>query len=92
MWKEFFEELGWARRYVAVWAFGWVYRGFVEKVGDQAILLDDVCAVEETGPATDEKPKQETPVPSKMLISFDAVENVCIPTWASYNAKIKEEV
>ena len=91
MWKNYFEQLGWVRRYVAIWTFGWVYRGFVEEVGDQALVLNDASAVEETGPANEEKPKQETPIPSRVLIALDSIENVCIPTWASYNGKFDEE-
>ena len=91
MWKELMEKYGFVRRYVAVWAFGWVYRGFVVEVSDQAIVLDDVHAVEETGPADTEAPKKETKVPSKMMVSLDAVENICCPTWSSYQATIDEE-
>ena len=91
MWKEVIESLGWVHRYVAVWSFGWVYRGYLEMVGDQVLVLQDVHAVEETGPADTDKAKQETFVPSKMVINLDSIENICIPTWASYEAKINQE-
>jgi len=91
MWKEVLQELKWVHRYIAVWTFGWVYRGYLREVGDQVLVLEDASAVEETGPADTESPKQETPIPSKVIISLDSIENICIPTWASYNAKINEE-
>ena len=91
MWKEVLENLGWTKRYIAVWTFGWVYRGYLEYVGDQLLVLDDVHAVEETGKADEKAPKQETYIPSKVIINYDSVENICIPTWASHNSKINKK-
>jgi hypothetical protein len=90
MWKDLLEEMNWKNRYVAVWTFGWVYRGLLAHVGDQALVLKDACAVEETGAANNKEPKQETPIPSDVIISLDCIENICIPTWANFKAKLKE--
>jgi hypothetical protein len=58
------------------------YRGVVAEVGKNYIHLTNVRAVEVTGAANTEHPQTEDPVPSDMLISSDAIEQVCQPTWA----------
>ena len=58
------------------------YRGVVSEVGRNYIHLTNVRAVEVTGAASMERPQTEDPVPSDMLISADAIEQVCQPTWA----------
>jgi hypothetical protein len=60
------------------------YRGVVHEVGQDYIHLTDVRAVEVTVAASEKKPEKEYPVPSDMLISADAIEQVCQPTWASH--------
>ena len=87
MWKEMIEELGWLNRYVAVWTFGWVYRGYLSKVGDQALVLQDVHTVD-VGREFSLEAMQETAIPSAVLLSLDSIEQICIPCWASHNAKI----
>jgi len=57
------------------------YRGMVHEVGQNYIWLTNVRAVEVTGAAATAQPQTEDPVPSDMIISADAIEQVCQPTW-----------
>ena len=88
--KRGLEDLGWINRYVAVWSFNWVYRGYLEKVGDEFLILKDAHAVEITGDVNTKAPTAETSIPSDLLITLNSIENICIPTWASFDAKIRE--
>jgi len=83
LWKDVLKDEKWDDRYIAVWGFNWIYRGKVKKVGVQSLVLHDVWAVDETGDAVSENTKHESKIPGSLIVSFEGVEQICIPTWAS---------
>ncbi|MEM5810466.1 MAG: hypothetical protein QXP66_01025 [Candidatus Aenigmatarchaeota archaeon] len=67
------------------------YRGIVKEVGKDAVILAQPYVIEETGPVTDEKPKYESEIPSDILVSFEAIELICRPTWTFHNYEKSEK-
>ena len=65
------------------------YRGMVRVVGQDYVKLSDVRAVEVTGAATSLVPQTEDPVPSDMIISVGAIEQVCQPAWVWHEMPVK---
>ena len=88
LWKDVLADEKWDNRYIAIWGYNWVYRGKVRKVGVQSLVLDDVWAVDETGVADSEETKRESKVPGSIIMNLDAIEQICIPTWASSKATL----
>lgn len=84
MWKNVLE--GYIGKAVAVWCVRYTYRGILEAVGEEVLTLKNPTAVEVTGAAGASTPKNEDPIPSDLHIALDAIEIVCIPSWA--NAQI----
>lgn len=60
------------------------YRGIVDEVGDDFLVLRDPRVVEVSGPATAEATVNEDVVPSEMLISFWAIEMISRPGWVAH--------
>lgn len=75
---------GYIRQPVAVWAVRYVYRGILERVYSDCLVLDKARAVELTGPSCGRRPKAEDRIHSKMLIPLTAIEQVCQPNWAGF--------
>ena len=69
----------------------WGYRGIVEEVGDDGVLLSHPFMIFDSNSYTTEKVKEEYVIPSDILICLDAVEVICQPTWAFYGYEKKEE-
>ena len=65
------------------------YRGMVRAVGTDYVKLSDVRAVEVTGAATSVVPQTEDPVPSDMIISVGAIEQVCQPAWVWHEMPVE---
>lgn len=63
------------------------YRGILSEVGEDYILLTNPRAVEVTGPASAATPSTEDPIPSDLIISTNAIEQLCWPTWVSHELK-----
>jgi len=57
------------------------YRGVLAEVGEDYILLQNPFAVEVTGASTSNEARQEDAIPSDLIISLFAVEQICWPTW-----------
>lgn len=63
------------------------YRGIVDEVGEDFVVLRDPRAVEVSGPADGEAPLNEDQVPSEMIISLWAVEMISQPAWVAHGLK-----
>ena len=57
------------------------YRGMLREIGEDFVKLSDVRAVEVTGAASSLVPQTEDQVPSDMIISVGAIEQVCQTAW-----------
>ena len=66
---------------VAVFCMRYCYRGRLTEIGDGFIVLSEVHAVEQTGPASGAKATLEDPIPSDVIIKTDVIEIVCQPAW-----------
>ena len=67
---------------VAIWCMRYTYRGIVQNVTDDCVILYDPFAVEVSGRATNSKVETEDKIPSDLVINLGAVEIVCQPVWA----------
>jgi hypothetical protein len=73
---------------VAVWCMRYIYRGVVKYVGENFLVLDGskkCYAVETSGTVTGEKPEVEDLIPSDVIISMLAIEQIIQPSWVAYN-------
>jgi len=64
---------------IAILCARYWYRGIVREAGLDYVTLSNVRAVEVTGPAANDRPNTEDPVPSDMTISIGAIEQFCQP-------------
>jgi hypothetical protein len=58
------------------------YRGILSQVGDDFVVLAQARAVESSGASSQERPSNEDPIGSSVVISLNAVELVYQPNWA----------
>lgn len=58
------------------------YRGILSKVGEDFCVLAQARAVESSGASNQERPSNEDPIGSSVIISLNAVELVYQPNWA----------
>lgn len=58
------------------------YRGILSKVTDDCVVLAQARAVESSGASNQERPSNEDPIGSSVIISLNAVELVYQPRWA----------
>ena len=79
MWTEYLTP--YIGRNIAVWCARYAYRGQLEKVGEQCLLLRNPYAVEVSGSATSKKVETEDKIPDFIIISLDAIEMVFRPAW-----------
>jgi hypothetical protein len=57
------------------------YRGILSKVTDDCVVLAQARAVESSGASNQERPSNEDPIGSSVVISLNAVELVYQPRW-----------
>jgi hypothetical protein len=71
-------------QYVALWGMRWVYRGKVEEVKDDGVLLDDAWIIEVTGATTASGVVCEQRAEgNKLFIPFGTFESIAQPAFAS---------
>lgn len=58
------------------------YRGILSVVGEDYLVLAQARAVESSGASSQERPSNEDPIGSSVVISLNAVELVYQPRWA----------
>ena len=70
----------------------WGYRGIVEEVSNDGVLLSNPNMIFESSSYTDVKVKEEYSIPSDLFISLDAIETILQPTWCfeGYDKKEKK--
>jgi hypothetical protein len=57
------------------------YRGILSAVGDDFLVLAQARAVESSGASAQDRPSNEDPIGSSVVISLNAVELVYQPNW-----------
>jgi hypothetical protein len=57
------------------------YRGILSVVGEDFVVLAKARAVESSGASSQERPSNEDPIGSSVVISLNAVELVYQPNW-----------
>ncbi len=57
------------------------YRGILSVVGDDFLVLAQARAVESSGASSQERPSNEDPIGSSVIISLNAVELIYQPRW-----------
>ena len=57
------------------------YRGVLSVVGEDFLVLAQARAVESSGASSQERPSNEDPIGSSVVISLNAVELVYQPNW-----------
>lgn len=58
------------------------YRGILSSVGEDHLVLAQARAVESSGASSQDRPSNEDPIGSSIIISLNAVELVYWPRWA----------
>lgn len=58
------------------------YRGILSTVGEDFVVLAQARAVESSGASSQERPSNEDPIGSSVVISLNAVELIYQPNWA----------
>jgi hypothetical protein len=58
------------------------YRGILSVVGEDFLVLAQARAVESSGASSQERPSNEDPIGSSVVISLNAVELIYQPNWA----------
>ncbi len=58
------------------------YRGILSTVGEDFLVLAQARAVESSGASSQERPSNEDPIGSSVVISLNAVELIYQPNWA----------
>lgn len=58
------------------------YRGILSVVGEDYVVLAQARAVESSGASSQERPSNEDPIGSSVIISLNAVELIYQPVWA----------
>jgi len=57
------------------------YRGILSKVTDDCVVLAQARAVESSGASSQERPSNEDPIGSSVVISMNAIELCYQPNW-----------
>ncbi len=57
------------------------YRGILSTVGEDFLVLAQARAVESSGASSQERPSNEDPIGSSVVISLNAVELIYQPNW-----------
>ena len=57
------------------------YRGILSSVGEDFVVLAQARAVESSGASSQERPSNEDPIGSSVIISTNAIELIYQPTW-----------
>jgi hypothetical protein len=57
------------------------YRGILSTVGEDFVVLAQARAVESSGASSQDRPSNEDPIGSSVVISLNAVELVYQPNW-----------
>ena len=57
------------------------YRGVLSTVGEDFLVLAQARAVESSGASSQDRPSNEDPIGSSVVISLNAVELVYQPNW-----------
>jgi hypothetical protein len=57
------------------------YRGILSTVGEDFVVLAQARAVESSGASSQERPSNEDPIGSSVVISLNAVELIYQPNW-----------
>lgn len=58
------------------------YRGILSVVGEDYVVLAQARAVESSGASSQERPSNEDPIGSSVIISLNAVELIYQPVWS----------
>lgn len=58
------------------------YRGILSTVGEDFVVLAQARAVESSGASSQERPSNEDPIGSSVVISLNAVELIYQPAWS----------
>lgn len=66
---------------IAILCSRYVYRGIVSQAEEDFLVLANACAVEETGPATGEKPNQEDRIGGSLTVLYAGIEIIFQPRW-----------
>jgi hypothetical protein len=67
---------------IAVLCARFNYRGILSYVGADHLVLAQARAVESSGASSQERPSNEDPIGSSVIISLNAIELVYWPNWA----------
>ena len=70
---------------VAILCARFNYRGILSRVGKDYCILAQARAVESSGASSQERPSNEDPIGSSVIISLNAVELIYQPAWAFAN-------
>lgn len=66
---------------IAVLCARFNYRGVLSTVGEDFLVLAQARAVESSGASSQERPSNEDPIGSSVVISLNAVELIYQPNW-----------
>lgn len=66
---------------VAILCARFNYRGILSKVGKDYCVIAQARAVESSGASSQERPSNEDPIGSSVIISINAVELIYQPRW-----------
>lgn len=66
---------------VAILCARFNYRGILSRVGKDYCILAQARAVESSGASNQERPSNEDPIGSSVIISINAVELIYQPAW-----------
>lgn len=61
------------------------YRGILSSVGEDHVVLAQARAVESSGASSQERPSNEDPIGSSIIISTNAIELVYFPNWCYHD-------
>ena len=61
------------------------YRGILSVVGEDYVVLAQARAVESSGASSQERPSNEDPIGSSVIISLNAVELIYQPVWCFFS-------
>ena len=67
---------------IAVLCARFNYRGILSFVGSDHLVLAQARAVESSGASSQDRPSNEDPIGSSVIISLNAIELIYWPNWA----------
>jgi len=82
MWAEILKEYGFTGKAVVIWCARYTYRGILERVGDECLVLKRPWMIEIAAMAHGDKAQAEDRLFSDLVINLGAIENVQITKWA----------